>query len=476
MDYIEALNRIFKGNIFNILDSIHSGILIVDAHAVVRYVNSEYLRITNIESGSILGKDLSQTRPGAQLPAVVKAGKAKSGVYRKTGDTEYIVDMSPLVVDQSVVGGISIVRDITEIQRLSQELKKIRLYNKELRKGFRQIYSAKYVFEDVAGRSKAIIEAVQLARHFASRNVDILITGESGTGKELFAQSIHNASERASGPFIALNCASLAYGVLESELFGYTDGAFTGAKRGGKEGFFTVAEGGTLFLDEINELSAEGQSKLLRVLQERMVRPVGHTAEKPMDVRVIAATNRNLEALVEGGYFRHDLYYRLNVLHLELPPLRAREGDVVYLSNLFAQRITGKQIRIDNTALDILTRYSWPGNVRELFNTIQHAILMSNGDSIEYNHLQKKMRKEYIDQPIKIIRNTEVELENETLASTVAKVEITAIHNLLNRYGYSLKAKKIIAKELGISLATLYGKLKKYKLSTDADVDQGYRI
>ena len=443
-----------------ILDSIFDGILIINTDTVVIYVNPEYLRIVRIEAKEIIGKPLLDVRPGARLPEVVRSGRSVEGAYRREGDVEYVVDMSPMYHDGQIIGGISVVKDVTEVQRLSVELARFQRSNKQLRSKLRSINTAQYTFNDIVGESTAIQQLVRKAKSMATGTVDILISGESGTGKEVFAQAVHNASPRARGPFLALNCATLAPNFIESELFGYGEGAFTGAKRGGKEGFFEVADGGTLFLDEVTELSVESQAKLLRVLQERTVRRMGETNETPMNVRVVAASNRNMSKLVHEGLFRSDLYYRLNALQIEIPPLRERREDILPLAVFFASRIwrmPENTIRFDPDAALALKRYSWPGNVRELRNAIEYAAHMEAGGHVVPASLPANIFS-LADTPAR------TNYKGLSLEEITAQAEKEAITAMLQEYGETLAAKKTIAAELDISLTTLYTKINKYRL------------
>ena len=439
------------------------------ACTAVIYVNPEYLRIVKIEASDILGKPLRDVRPGAMLPDVVRTGRQVEGAYRREGDVDYVVDMSPIYHDGQIVGGISVVKDMTEVQRLSKELARFQRSNKQLRSSLRQINTARYTFADIVGESPAMKQVLLRAKSMAASSVDILITGESGTGKEVFAQAMHNASPRSRGPFLALNCATLSPNFIESELFGYADGAFTGARRGGKEGFFEVADGGTLFLDEVTELSMEAQAKLLRVLQEKAVRRVGETNEIPMDVRVIAASNRNMPELVSKGLFRGDLFFRINTLHLEVPPLRDRADDIPLLAHFFARQIFTQpeaEIFFAPAALAALCHYPWPGNVRELRNAIEYAAHMGSGDCIVPAQLPVNIFSLPFgpEKESAMLRaGVPAVYEQQSLAAIVAEAEKSAILAKLRQHGESLPAKKLIAAELGISLTTLYAKISKYR-------------
>lgn len=436
-----------------ILDSIDDGILVADEATIVRYVNPEYTRITGVSRDKIIGRKLTDVRPGAMLPGVIRSGKSMAGVYRREGDVEYVVDMAPIVIDDKIFGGVSVVKDITEVQRLTEELQKSTKKTHRLKNMVDRLYRARYTFKDISGRSAVTAESVRLAEKAARGHSDILITGESGTGKEVFAQAIHNASPQALGPFVAVSCAAIPPALVESELFGFDEGVFTGAKKGGKLGLFEIASGGTIFLDEIGELSLEVQAKLLRVLQERTIRRIGEAGEIDVDIRVVAATNRDLPALIKEGGFRADLFYRLNVLNIHLPPLRRRMEDVPLLAAeflAFYSRKTGRSFSADSQVLGLLSGYDWPGNIRELRNVVEYAVNVCESGSITTQHLppwlQAKLTRQQTAMP--------------TLADLVLEVERKAILEMLEKHGTQLEAKKRIAKELGISLATLYNKLK----------------
>jgi transcriptional regulator of acetoin/glycerol metabolism len=257
-------------------------------------------------------------------------------------------------------------------------------------------YRAKYEFSDIIGHSQAIQSAMETALKAAEHDVRVLIEGDSGTGKEMFAQAIHNKSRRRDHPFVAVDCGAIPTELMESELFGYEGGAFTGARREGKQGLFELAEGGTIFFDEIGNMPPEMQRKLLRVLQENMITHIGGSRQIPVDVRVIAATNINLEELVAQGLFRHDLYYRLNVLHIKTPTLRERREDIPLLINAFlSEETSGRRKRVDKKAMSLLEAYEWPGNIRQLHNAMEYAIIMYKGDTITVQDLPLEIQKDY---------------------------------------------------------------------------------
>ena len=435
----------------NILDAIYDGVLVTDASTVVRYVNPEYTRITGVKPDQIVGRPLREVRPGAILPDVIRTGIPRAGVFRREGKIEYVVDMAPIVSGGVIVGGVSVLKDITEVQRLSQELKKFVSRANRLHSIVRHAFHARFTFDDIIGVSEDIKKVIAFARRIARGDNDVLITGESGTGKEVFAQAIHNESRRSPGPFIAFSCAALSPTLVESELFGYADGAFTGARKGGKVGFFEIADGGTVFLDEVAELSKEMQAKLLRSLQERRIRRVGEAEEIAVNVRVVAATNRDLERRVESGHFREDLYYRLNVVNLHLPALRTRLEDVRLLADRFLGQCgkrLGRTMVFSPEVYEALYRHHWPGNVRELMNAVEYASNMAEADLILPEHLPK------------VFHGMASVPAGASLENILKEVEKRTILGRLNSQGWSVPAKKRIARELGLSLSTLYARIK----------------
>lgn len=437
-----------------IFDSLYDGVLIADRDYTVLYVNPSYVRITKVKPEDIVGKSIAEVREGSKLPQVIKSGRKLLGVYRRVGETEYMVNMAPIVENGEIVGGISILNEINDVYRLTEQLKKSTSIIDDLKRRVKQMGKAHYTIDDIVGEDLRTRETKELTCKIAEKDMNVLITGESGTGKELYAQSIHNASTRSSGPFVAVNCAALDDNLLESELFGYEEGAFTGAKKGGKSGLFQEAHGGTIFLDEISELDYRLQAKLLRILQENMIRPVGSTSEIAVDVRVIAATNKGLEALVKENSFRHDLYYRLAVFTLNLYPLRERRGDIIPLINHFlshAHTKFGRKIELNDETLMLLCSYDWPGNVRELKNTIEYAVMMAEGEVIKNEDLPRRIMEAGIKNNVIDIR---------PLEEAIKEVEQKEIRNALLKYGDTVEGKKRVAEALGISLATLYNKIK----------------
>ena len=439
----------------SILDAINDGILVADREEVIQYTNPEYSRIIGVPQEKLLYQKLAEVRPGAILPSVIRTGKAMSGVYREVGDARYVVDMAPILIDGVIVGGVSIVKNITEVKKLSEALKTAESSLQNLQGTVAHFFRSKFQLHQLKGVSDKFNQMVSLAERAALGEANILILGESGTGKELIAQGIHGASRRKNGPFIPVNCAAIPHVLLESELFGYVEGAFTGAKRGGKLGLFQMADKGTLFLDEIGDMHIDMQVKLLRTLQEHKVRRVGELEEQHFDVRIIAATNQDLDLMVKRGRFREDLFYRLNVFQLMIPPLRERKEDIIDLSLYFASEyLDGVKFTISEEVRQILLSYGWPGNIRELKNVIEFICnVVDPGTLILPEHLPERLQSI----PYLQLKGS---VSLRPLNEQVRAFEEDLLRKLLLSEGHSLASKKKICDALGISLATLYRKLE----------------
>lgn len=437
----------------DIFDSLYDGILIMDKNEIVKYVNQSYTRITNVKYDDIVDKRLKDVRPGSRLQNVLEIKKPIVGALREENGIEYTVNMSPVFENSELVGAISVVSNIDDVYKLYKTIDKYEMKVKNLQNLMNAIQKAKYTIKDIIAEDIVSLEINQTLTKIAQKNTTILIYGESGTGKELYAQAIHSSSNRSNGPFIAVNCASFSGNLLDSELFGYEEGSFTGAKREGKMGLFEAANKGTIFLDEISEMDYDVQAKLLRVLQEGTIRRMGSVKETNIEVRIIAATNKNLEDLINEGKFRHDLYYRISVFPLNIPPLRKRKGDILPLVNYFLEPHRNdlmKDIILEKEAELTLINYDWPGNIRELKNAIEFAVNMMDGNEIKSYNLPTRMQK--------VLNNSEIKLRK--LSEIVEEAEKKEIKNALKLFGNDINGKKKAAKALGISLATLYNKLK----------------
>lgn len=436
-----------------ILDSLYDGILIIDSEGIVRYINPAYTRITKVKEEDIIGKKLSDVRKGNYLTEVIKSGKLQLNVHRKMDEVEYIVNMVPIYGKKNkVLGGISLLNELNDVYKLTEKLNLSKIIIQNLKEHVKSLGSGKYNFDDIIAVDKKSVEIKEFAKRIALTDSNVLITGESGTGKELYASAIHNFSLRKDFPFIPVNCASFEKSLIESELFGYEEGTFTGAKKNGKTGLFQLANGGVLFLDEIGELEYGLQGKLLHVLQEKSIRKIGGSKEIPIDVRLICATNKDLFKLMEEGKFRRDLYYRIAIIPLTIPPLRERKDDIPALANKFISDLSQKYKKdmfLSQEAIQLLKEYEWCGNIRELKNIIEFTFNMREEKVILKEHLPIKVEENILDSEI-------IEL-NEY----INKVEKEYINKAIAKYGDSVEGKKKAAKALGISLATFYNKLNR---------------
>lgn len=363
--HMADIYKYLQNQLHTIIDSVHDGIIAFDENKKLTVINPVAKKIFKIKESDLLYKNIEESSKGEVI--VKSLNKLKDNQILKTGQHYVVVNKVDIKNNKEIKGILYILKDVTKIQELEKQLRR-RLYSSK--------YIANYTFDDIIGVSESINKTKQLAKKVASSNSPVLIEGETGTGKELFAQAIHNISHRKNGPFVAVNFAALPETLIESELFGYEEGAFTGAKRGGKPGLFEQAHGGTIFLDEIGDAPIYCQISILRVLQEKQVRRVSGDKVLPIDVRVISATNKNLKTLVAKEKFRKDLYYRLNVFPIKIPPLRERKKDVIVLAKVFYKNFFHNQPMIPpkiyfKKIKNNLLNYSWPGNIRELRNIVE---------------------------------------------------------------------------------------------------------
>lgn len=421
-----------------ILNHINQGVISINEEGKVTTFNPGAEKITGIIEKAILGKDIIKFMPNTKLIDVVKTGTPILGQLYNIGKTEILTNDIPIIVDEKVVGAVSTFEDAAKIQEYEQKIRS------NLRdKG----YVAKYSFSDIIGESEIIQNIKKKSLKYAVTDSTVLIVGESGTGKEMFAQGIHLSSKRKNGPFVALNCGAIPGNLIESELFGYEEGAFTGASRKGKMGLFTEAHGGTIFLDEIGELPIEFQARLLRVIQEREVRPLGSNKVIPIDVRIIAAANKDLLKEIEKGNFRSDLYYRLNILSIKVPTLMERRDDIgiifKHFLNIMCSRFN-KVVKISEKAINILKEYNWPGNIRELENITERLVILSEdkitdelvkeelGDFMHYRD-ENESSLEHLkqNQILKVLSECK---GNQTLAAQKLGISRTHLWRLLKKY------------------------------------------
>lgn len=449
-------------------------LVVVDREGIILYINEAYCEFLGTTVEEALGKPVNEVIENTRMHIVAKTGQKELAAVHPINGSEMIANRYPLVENDEVVGAVGNVmfRNPEEwrmykskIQHLVEELK---YYKTKVQAD----YEGKYRFQNLVGNSSLFASAKKLAERVSESASSVLITGESGTGKELFAHSIHNHSQRSGMPFVAINCASIPEHLLESELFGYEEGAFTGAKKGGKKGLFEIANNGTLFLDEIGDMPLSMQSKLLRVLQEREVQRVGGQKSIPVDVRIIAATHRDLDKMVSQGKFRQDLYYRLNVIKIEIPPLRKRKEDIEQVALSLLRKLEGKfykkGITLSAEVKGKLIQHSWPGNIRELENVMERCINVLDGRIIEVEHLPLYLKDqesgrsvEKINNKIPVFKADMSPIPVQSLKELLASVEKQAIENaLVQTNGNKLEA----AKRLEISKTNFYEKCKTYKL------------
>lgn len=367
------------GLITAVLNHAYEGIVSVDENCRIMALNPVADQIINFPADSV-GRNLTSIWPELQLDKVLVSGKEELNILYKINGKQILCNKVPIKDKQKAIGAVVTFQDITKIQMMEARIRK-EIYSKG--------HVANFSFNDIYGSSTAICAAINEAKSYSLTEANVLITGETGVGKEVFAQSIHNNSKRAKGPFVAVNCAALPAQLLESELFGYVSGAFTGANKEGKPGLFEVAHTGTIFLDEIGEIDYTNQGRLLRVLQERSVMRLGSDRVVPVDVRIIAATNKNLQQLVAENKFREDLYYRLNVLHLRIPSLRERKKDIPLYFTQFLKSISQNKLRVSKAVLKVLEEYSWPGNIRELRNIVERIVALSQKETINAAFISK---------------------------------------------------------------------------------------
>ncbi len=365
-----------------VLESVQDGICVVDRDGYITYVNPAYIELVNQSRQELTGQNVRKLSPTGARSRVLATGQPVAGsIAVKPGGVTLVANVSPIVVDGELTGAVSVVKNVSEVHNLMDKLSHVSAKAEYLEHELRRVQKPGPAFHKFIGQSGKVREALAIAAKAAASGTTVLITGESGTGKELVAEGIHYASRRAEGPLIRVNCAAIPENLLESELFGHEKGAFTGALRQ-KPGKFSLADKGTIFLDEIGELNKSMQAKLLRVLQQKEFTRVGGEVVIKVDVRIIAATNRNLAQMVLHGEFREDLYYRLNVIPILLPPLRERVEDIPLLVDYFLHKVTAEQSKtitgIAGEALTGLMAYRWPGNVRELENVIERMVTLSD--------------------------------------------------------------------------------------------------
>ena len=431
-------------------------IVVVNKNGYIENMSQAYGDFLGIQVQNAIGRHVTEVIENTRMDIVVKTGVPETGETQDIHGEKMIATRIPIRKNGMVIGayGRVLVRNTRELHMLHDKLSSIEMELNMYKRTFEKINTAKYTVDDIIGDCSIMQDLKDSVRKVAKTNSNVLIMGESGTGKELFAHSIHAGSMRRKAPFVFVNCGSIPEQLIESELFGYEEGAFTGARKGGKIGLFPAAHGGTIFLDEIGELPLPMQVRLLRVLQDREIQRVGSNVREKVNVRVVAATNRNLYQMVKKGEFRSDLYYRLNVVTLHLPLLRERKEDLPLLIQMILSKISKKEslgaIEISREAMDHLLRYDWPGNVRELENVLERAINFTDaGEKIKAKNLPERITGSMVSRTVMPLKELMENTEKDAIKDALLRCR-------------NCKAKA--ANELGISRTTLYEKMMKYEI------------
>ncbi len=445
-----ARDRLRRRQLEAVIGAFDQGVLVVDEYGIMTQANRYALDALHLSAEAVVGRPLQDVLAGTGLYDTLGSGtevrQHRARLRQHSGDTiDAMCNAYPVVIDGKSLGAVLTFQRMDDVSRLTYEI-----WEHENRSTS---------FDDIIGDSQPMSSVKGFAAKVASGNSTVLLRGESGTGKGLMARAIHRESRRKDGPFVVVNCSAIPDTLLESELFGYEEGAFTGARKKGKLGRFELANNGTLFLDEIGDMPLHLQGKLLRALEDRIIEPVGSVESRPIDVRIIAATNRDLDAMVERREFRKDLFYRLNVVPVWMPPLRERKEDIPMLAQFFLDkhcRTAGKDIAgFSGEALDRMLSYEWPGNVRELSNSVEYAV------NIE---LESVVRSASLPQRVRAADRPHPPNEPDGPQALEA-LERQAIVEALQRFEGEPRAKEKAARELGIHVTTLYRKIAKYNLA-----------
>ena len=454
------LTKLMSEELNAIIESSFDGIYVTDGQARTLRVNTAYERITGLTRDEVLGRtmmDLVQNGfyNESVTMRVLESGKPQSILQTiKTGKTVMVTGTPFFDKDGDILLVVTNVRDVTELNRLQQKLENMHKLQTEAKIELEQLRETVRGNVRISWRSKKMQELLQLALRLSQVNSTVLVEGESGVGKEVFAEMIHNNGPRQDNPFIKINCGAIPDQLLESELFGYASGAFTGARKQGKAGLFEVAHGGSIFLDEIGEMPPRLQVKLLRVLQEKTITRVGDTVPIKVDVRAIAATNRNLAAMVQVGQFRKDLFYRLNVVPVRIPPLRERKEDILVLAYSFLDACNKKygfNKQIDREVLNVLMEYEWPGNVREVENVIEQMVVITQGEVLTLEDLPAPLKRNLTGTHV-------LPVEDKPLKVVLEEVERRALEFACRKH----KTTRRVADALGVNQSTVVRKMNRY--------------
>ncbi len=441
------------------IEKAYEGLIIIDHKGNI--IKFKYERLLDVKEEEVIGRHVTEVIENTRLHIVLKTGHPEIGDVQMIRGNNVVTSRIPIIRDGKVVGvvGTILFKDVTEVQHMAEHLDRMKRHVKKYKQELKRLNGAKYTFDEILTNDKHMQSMIDIAKKTAVTNSSVFVEGESGTGKEYFAHAIHENSYRKYGPFVKINCASIPENLIESELFGYEPGAFTGASNHGKIGKFELANGGTIFLDELNSMPLEMQGKLLRVIEERELERIGGNSRIQLDVRFISACNQNLASLVADGKFRSDLYYRLNVVHLKLPPLKNRKKDISMFAHHYLKFFSNDYPNCPNgysrEALHALEAYHWPGNVRELRNVVESAINLSTKPSITASDLPDYIYQTKSSEGIKFEIDSDFDGD---LKSHMDRIEGEIILKAINQaHGNRTEAAKL----LGIHRTALYKKLSK---------------
>lgn len=458
VEELESVKEL-KGTMETILESAYDGLIVINREGLVTMVNNAFASLLGKSPQEVMGRHITEVMKNTRMHLVVKNGQAEIGDLQRINGHEVVVMRFPIKKEGQTIGAVGKImfKDVHDLNALAQKINSLRSELAYYKGELQRFRGAKYGLEQIVGCSREIERLKETLAKVAQSTSTVLINGETGTGKELFAHAVHMESNRRYGPFIKVNCAAIPEQLLESELFGYVGGAFTGARKDGQTGKFELANKGTIFLDEIGDMSLPLQAKLLRVLQDKEIERLGDTRVKLIDVRVVAASNKNLDELIKKGRFREDLYYRLNVINLTIPPLRERHEDLRILVEHFINKFNFEfSLHVDGLTDDcwrMFCRHHWPGNVRELENVMERAFNVVEGSRIRPKDVPVYMQK--AGQSNRVIG------QHQSLQSLLEQTEKVAIKEALDSTG----GNKVQASSvLGISRAWLYQKIQKYDL------------
>ncbi len=470
--WLDQFNMSFIENVF---DNIHDGVKILDKEGRIVFINRSGARNLKIEREEWIGRHINELIPNSVIYRCLVTGKPQIRQHNVINGRHFFADAYPIIFDGEVVGTICTHKDDIEIAQLKESFESLNQYVRFLKSELHRVKKLPSELESfIVSNDSPLMDQLSKIQKIANTDLPILIRGESGVGKELIARSIHDLSDRIGKPYNAINCAAIPESLLESELFGYEEGSFTGAKRNGKKGKFELANGGSIFLDEIGDMSYHLQAKLLRVLQQKELTRVGGTQPIQLDVRVIAATNQNLEEMIANNKFREDLYYRINGFSIQIPPLRERKMDIEVLIHHFISEFShkyNKSIGISKEARDFLMNHHLSGNVRELRNALEHGFVLTDSHEIQMKDLPPSILNEGAHGHSAVTLHSQIaDLPNSSLERSadlnfnehLAQLEINLIKEALKR---SNNNRSEAIKMLGISRQSFYDRLKKYESS-----------